>query len=591
MKKRILAALVVLLCACAGTASARKHVFRMEQYDIYPEIGPALTANLQRFIKEHLTGLNPDDQIVLKFRKGRYEFFAKDAPEREFYVSNHDQSLSKKVIFDLHHLSNVTVDGSGADFIFYGTVIPFALNYSRNCTLQNFSIDYAQPKMIPMTIVESSEEDGIMFRIPGWVKAGISTDGWFYTRGEDWIHRQTAGLAFDTLTGHPVYKIGEFSINTQGVKQLDARTYRAPNWKNAGLKPGMVVAARDWSRPTPAIFLNENIHTTVRNVQVHYAHGMGLLAQRCTDVTLKRFDVCLRPGSDRYATTHADATHFSQCRGRITSVGGLYEGMMDDAINVHGIYLKVIERINDRTLLCAFSHEQAWGFNWGNSGDSVQFIHPRTMEVIGKNTITGIRPHDRTQLRGMRVFRIEFEHPLGPEINAEEGIGVEDLNWMPEVYFAKNTVRNNRARGALFSSSLRTVVEKNTFDHVSGTGILLCGDCNGWYESGACKDLVIRKNKFINCLTNYFQFTNAVISIYPEIPAIDEQKQYFHSHIRIENNEFDYFDTPLLYAKSVDGLIFRGNKLKRNNEYPPFHWNQEPVRLERVINASIQELK
>lgn len=35
-------------------------------------------------------------------------------------------------------------------------------------------------------------------------------------------------------------------------------------------------------------------------------------------------------------TTQADATHFSGCKGKITSCNGLYEGMMDDAINVHG---------------------------------------------------------------------------------------------------------------------------------------------------------------------------------------------------------------------------------------------------------------
>lgn len=108
-----------------------------------------------------------------------------------------------------------------------------------------------------------------------------------------------------------------------------------------------------------------------------------------------------------------------------------------------------------------------------------------------------------------------------------ESFGIENLTWTPEVYFADNTIRNNRARGSLFSTPKKTVVENNLFDHTSGTAILLCGDCNGWYETGACRDVVIRKNRFINSLTNMFQFTNAVISIYPEIPDLDHQVAYF----------------------------------------------------------------
>jgi len=54
-----------------------------------------------------------------------------------------------------------------------------------------------------------------------------------------------------------------------------------------------------------------------------------------------------------------------------------------------------------------------------------------------------------------------------------------------------------------------------------------------------------------------YQFTSAIISIYPEIPDLDGQKKYFHSGIRIENNEFETFDIPILYAKSVDGLTFK----------------------------------
>jgi hypothetical protein len=268
--------------------------------------------------------------------------------------------------------------------------------------------------------------------------------------------------------------------------------------------------------------------------------------------------------------------------------------MMDDAINVHGIYLKVKERRDDNTLICSYEHNQAWGFAWGDTGDSVCFVKSKTMEMLKDiNIIKEIKPYDKETVKGAKSFIITFEDELPKEINADTSFGIENLSWTPEVIFSHNIVRNNRARGALFSSPLRTVCEDNLFDHTSGTAILLCGDCNGWSESGAVRDLLIKNNTFVNALTNMFQFTNAVISIYPEIPDLDNQVSHFHGGkkdaIVIEKNHFITFDKPLLYAKSVDGLIFRKNKVTRNHDYEPFHWNQEEILLEKSINIELQK--
>ena len=119
--------------------------------------------------------------------------------------------------------------------------------------------------------------------------------------------------------------------------------------------------------------------TTIKNVKVHYAQGMGLLAQLCDDITMDGF-WCMferRKNDSRYFTTQADATHFSQCKGKIISVNGLYEGMMDDAINVHGTYLKVLQQIDAHTLKARYMHDQSWGFDWGISRRQ-RTVHPFT---------------------------------------------------------------------------------------------------------------------------------------------------------------------------------------------------------------------
>ena len=170
------------------------------------------------------------------------------------------------------------------------------------------------------------------------------------------------------------------------------------------------MAMRAWNRPTPGVFLSHNTNTTLKKVSVHYAQGMGLIAQLCDNIHMDGFNVCLDKNSNRYFTTQADATHFSQCKGKITSVNGLYEGMMDDAINVHGIYLKIMERLDDHTLRARYMHDQAWGFDWGYAGDTVTFIRTQTMEYLdGVNRIAEITPLDGKNGIGMREFKIRFE--------------------------------------------------------------------------------------------------------------------------------------------------------------------------------------
>ena len=125
--------------------------------------------------------------------------------------------------------------------------------------------------------------------------------------------------------------------------------------------PGTRVALRSYHRPHPGIFLEANTRTSLKNIKVHYAEGMGVVAQRCTDIHLNHVDVCLPKGKGRYFTTQADATHFVQCRGRIVEENSLYEGMMDDAINVHGVYLRVRERIDSRIHLPEGYHVEYGG--------------------------------------------------------------------------------------------------------------------------------------------------------------------------------------------------------------------------------------
>ena len=601
MKKTVCLFLVALACSALPTMAENK-VYKAAELGLVPNTGKSMSAQMQKAIATIRTEMKKGDKAVLVLEKGRYDFHPQDAASRNYYVSNHDQPQPRPVGVPLEDLHDFVLDGQGAELVFHGRMMPMSLVRSTDCTLKDFSIDFANPQISQITIVESNAEKGTTFKPAPWVKYRISDKGDFITYGDGWAFRHQYAIAFEGDTRHIVYNTADLYCPIANVKEVGEGLLNAPGWKDSRLKPGTVLALRSWERPSPGLFVTHCKDTKLHNIKMHYAEGMGLLAQMSENIDLDGFSVCLKGDNDaRYFTTQADATHFYGCKGKITSVNALYDGMMDDAINVHGTYLKVVKRVDDYTLEGRYMHSQAYGFDWGYKGDKVQFVRSATMELLdGENEVVEITPLDAvvkeqgTGMDGAKTFRIRFKKPVPEEISEKAGYGIENLTWTPEVYFANNTIRNNRARGTLFSTPKKVVVENNLFDHTSGCAILLCGDCNGWFETGACRDVTIRKNRFINALTSQFQFTNAVISIYPEIPNLDGQKKLFHggkkTAVRIEENVFETFDASILYAKSIDGLLYRNNKVVKNTDYKPFHWNKDQFLLQRVNNVEIEGL-
>ena len=99
--------------------------------------------------------------------------------------------------------------------------------------------------------------------------------------------------------------------------------------------------------------------------------------------------------------------------------------------------------------------------------------------------------------------------------------------------------------------------------------------------------MLIRHNQFLYpCNSSLYQFCEAVISIDPEIPEPDVRSPY-HRNIRIEENTFNLFDYPILFARSVDGLSFTNNLLVRDTTYQPYHYRKAGITLEACRNVRI----
>lgn len=183
-------------------------------------------------------------------------------------------------------------------------------------------------------------------------------------------------------------------------------------------------------------------------------------------------------------------------------------------------------------------------------GDNVRFIKGAVLENGPVMKVAAV------EKLGDDLFALVLDGDV-PEGYAV-GDAVENVDWYPQVVFRGNTVRNNRARATLFTSTKPVLCESNVFERVSGAGIRVSGDAIFWYETGPVSDLVIRGNVFDGCQLR--GKGGAVIQIDPMIKEKNRQTRNYHRRIVVQDNVFrNVRDGKLLSAYSLDELVWSGN--------------------------------
>ena len=173
-------------------------------------------------------------------------------------------------------------------------------------------------------------------------------------------------------------------------------------------------------------------------------------------------------------------------------------------------------------------------------------------------------------LEDYMTFVLRFDRALPQEIleKAKKGnaLALDNLTHTASFICTKNRFGSCRARGILVSTPKSVCISDNYFES-SGSAILVAGDSNYWFESGACRNVEISRNVFTDaCLGSEYQFCDGVISICPVVPRPDVDKPY-HKNIRITDNVFDTVGVPVLSAFSCENLDFSNNRIYKSPSY------------------------
>ena len=507
---------------------------------------------------------------VLRFEKGEYHFRPEDAVPARFYISNHDKILEHAIYLPLTNVVDVTVDGGSSRFVFHGQGIAALVMDASRVTLKNFSVDWSRPYNTEFTVLSCTNGQTMvsvdMEKFPVELR-----DGKLHAVGEGWSMPTGYGIVFRKDT----HEIPErmTSVHFDGTAKACGKNryllgIDLSRFGLGGVRPGDTFVSRPCTepwRPHPSVAVYRARDTVVQDVVLHAAFGMGILAQRSENFTLRGTGHGAEktsgawPAAGRSSAQMVDATHFVGVKGKVSVSGCRFERMLDDAINVHSTGLGIVSNPAPNVIVCRGMHEQGWGFDMFAPGDRLRFIQVRTLENRQEVAVAAVRA------LSPRVTELTLDAPVPQGLGV--GDAVENADWQCAVDFTDNIVARNMARGVLFTTPKPVRVEGNIFENVTGAAVLLAGDAHLWYETGACEDVRIVGNTFRNCLTAHYQYCEAVISAFPTVENLNAQRRPYHGNLLVEDNVFETFDAPLLYARSVGRIAWKGNRVVENDDY------------------------
>ena len=524
-------------------------------------------------------------ECTLEFKNGIYHFYPESAYEKYVKISNNDNGL-RKFIFALEGKKNMTINGNGSTFIFHGSVIPFLIENSTNIKIENLSIEYDFPFDFEGVVVANNQEEKTFdLRVHEANKYRIKDDILYFS-GYDWEIGLGENIVYNAATKSPEYYTSHYEHNFHKnflkAQSLDDKIVRFSNLNAAKVPPvGSIYSDKGphgENRNIVGFRVYKSKNLELNNINVYHAGAMALIAEKTETISLNKFNVILKEGSSRIISATADATHFINCKGAITIDNCRFENMLDDATNVHGTYMINNEVIDSVTVAVRFGHFQQEGFDFAEKSDTLRFIDRKNLRPVGIGVVKDI------DMINENYYTITFEEQV-PEFS-NKNIAIENITWMPSLEVKNCTVKQNRARSLLISTSKSVLVENNYFASMMA-GIRICGDANYWFESGPVSNVIVRGNTFEN-LGIGGHAPQAILQIDPIIGKKYREDGYYHKNIVFENNTIKTFDPLIIYALSVDGLIIRNNTIIQTKICPQIFSDLSHFDLQNCTNIKIE---
>lgn len=528
-------------------------IINASEYGIKPnkENGKELSALFKRLAET-------EGVKTVVFEAGDYFVDAENCDTEMLYITNTaaddeykaDETPHKaKVLFNLRNVKDLKIDGNGARFVVNGKLTNAAIQSCENIEINNIEIDYDNPDFHELKVVNIGSfyvdfevdknsryavKNGKMF----FVGTGYETD---FVKEYRFSWHLSRVRAEDINTIERTQNLVRTALK---VKDLGERKIRIYYLKPYGFRLGDRYCVFGRRRQYAGFFVDKTKNFTMNNVAQRFNYSLAVVAQNTENITLNGLDFTPSKESGRLMASAADFLQICMCRGRVSITNSKFEGACDDCLNVHGVHFKITKAENN-TITVKFMHGQSHGYNPIRVDDEIAFIDAKSLLEKGTARIVSSK----------LINEHELEIGLDNIDNALVGDVIEDISACPELEFKNNTVNRIATRAILITNRPKTVIEGNHFNSNSMSGILLNDDAKGWYESGMCKDVVIKDNVFEYC-------GQTPIRIFPENTV---HSGAVHSNIKILGNTFKKYSETCITAKSSENIEIKGNSFSSDD--------------------------
>ena len=421
-------------------------------------------------------------------------------------------------------------------------MIEVCIDSSEDVSITDLAFDYARPTVSEFLVTSISDEHAdIQVHEDSWYEIANGAITWV---GEGWQYNTGLAQELDLETNE-IWRRGD---PLAGMALEEITPFRLRATGRHDMKPGRVYQLRDTFRDCAGVFARRSANIVWRNVRFRYLHGMGIVNQFCGNLTFDAVAIAPDPGSGRTCAAWADGIQVSGCRGKLVVKECTFSGSHDDAINVHGTYLRVVENLAERRIKVRFMHRQTYGFMAFNVGDEIDHTHWDSLETYGSNVVTD------AVLLNPKEMLLTLERPVPADFRKNDA--VENATWTPDVAITGCTVSRTPTRGFLVATRRKAIVAGNRFNRTHMSAILLGIDAHDWYESGPVRDMTIRDNVFVEC-------GEPVVEIDPHNTVANDS---VHRNIRVTGNRFLLRDCLAVAARSARNLTVSGNLLYPDSE-------------------------
>lgn len=512
-----------------------------------------VTVQLKELFRE-LAKVQGDKQLV--FEKGEYYINANDCEEKVLYITNstgdrewkrYEKPRLNKIALCLDNISDLTIQGNGAEFIIDGRVTNLTCQDCKNVTVSDIIVSVVNPDMHDLKVVKVGKFS-VDFEVDKYSKIRKCGSGLeFYGNG---YASNVAKNALNAYWNGYVAKSDQNVIKRVahplggivGIKEIAPNVMRAKYIFKRKFNVGDTFCIFDARRSNAGIFVNKSQNISFVNITQNFNYGLSFVGQDSQNITVQNCTFAPK-NQEKLMSSVADFMQICMCKGDVIIKDNYFEGAGDDCLNAHGVHFKV-SKIKGNQITVKFCHVQTLGYNPLEKGDDVEFTNAATLMTKGSAKIVDSKMIDN--------YTIQLS--LDNVDNLKVGDVIEDITKCPNVYFENNKMTRIITRGLLLTTRGKVVVRNNEFVATTMNGILLSDDAKSWYESGPCRDVLIEGNKFGYC-------PEYTVCIMPENRAFSNP---IHSNIIIKDNVINSQRGGLYIANAVNVVVENNNFVNKN---------------------------